>query len=230
LGNIYLAMPGYSTQLRYKASTDVNWSIWSGNNTQNTYYYGTTPKDSLWRWYDSTKTGGTGPGGHPLLTDPTGKANYFNPASLFANLFVNLNPVTQYQFQIRGRCFTSTGAVVFTDTILTSKGFKTLANTGLVADASEPEAAVIDGASKTDAVVYPNPGKGMINVKTTGFTGTIMIRVLSMNGAVVYNTKQVSSLKETNQTLNLTKLASGNYIVEITDGAKKLSKQITIIK
>ncbi len=223
-------MPGYSTQLRYKKVTDADWSIWSGNNNQNTYYYGTVPRDSLWRWYDSTKTGGTGPGGHPLLTDPTGKANYFNPASLFANLFVGLTPNTQYQYQMRGRCFTSTGAVVFSDDVILSKLFKTPRPTGLRADDTDPEAASKVGDDKTDAIVYPNPGKGMISVRTTGFKDGFVIRVVNMNGTVVYNSKTTPGIKGTNQLLNLTKLASGNYIVEITDGVKKLSKQITIIK
>jgi len=231
LGKIYLSMSGYSTQLRYKRDTATTWSIWSGNNNQNVYYYGTTPRDSLWRWYDSTKTGGTGPGGHPLLTDPTGKANYFNPASLFANLFVNLTANSKYEFQLRGRCFTTTGAVVFSDTVITSKLYKTLPSSLLADQPVIPTAdeAVID-ASKLDVVVYPNPGKGIVNVRTTGFTGNIQIRVLNMNGAVVYASKQVSDLKQSNRLVNLSTLSSGNYIVEISDGTKKMSKQISIIK
>ncbi|MES1181406.1 MAG: T9SS type A sorting domain-containing protein, partial [Flavobacterium sp.] len=228
LSTIYLAMSGYSTQLRYKAKADADWSIWSGNNNQNTYYYGTMPKDSLWRWYDSTKTPGTGPNNHPLLTDPTGKANYFNPASLYANLFLNLTPNTQYQFQMRGRCFTSLGAVIFSDTVVTSSLLLTKkAPATLVASLPGEE----DAASKiSDAVVYPNPGKGIFNVKTTGFTGNVLISVLSMNGKVVYSSRHTVELKQATQPINLSSLPSGNYLVEISDGTKKVSKQISIIK
>jgi hypothetical protein len=159
---------------------------------------------------------------------------------------VPIAPSTKYVFQLVGRCFTALGKVVYGDIVSSPRYDSTSTVTGKLVKMFATKAPkkvkggitaplgttpVVDEASTTDklAVVYPNPSRGIINVNLTGFTGKVYIQVINVKGQVVYSSKE-TSLKVSNKTIDLSKVASGNYFVVISNGVNKVTKQVIIVK
>lgn len=160
---------------------------------------------------------------------------------------VAITPATKYVFQLIGRCFTSTGAVVYSNVVSsprydststvsgkvvkmyatkTPKPVKTsfAANTVATADA-----AFAGRKEMKDAVVYPNPTRGIVKVNLNGFNGSVSIRVTNSKGQVVFASKE-NSFSASSKTIDLSAKSSGAYYVEINDGVKKIVKQVIIAK
>lgn len=165
------------------------------------------------------------------------------PYSTNAAIKVPITPSTKYAFQLIGRCFTSLGGVVYGDIISspwkdsisskTGKLVKMYATKALpkvkFASTSVSDASSASVVNK-ETLVYPNPSKGIVNLSLAGYNNKVSIKVISVTGVVVYSATETSSVKLMNKTIDLSKVPSGNYFIVITDGAKKETKQVVIVR
>lgn len=165
------------------------------------------------------------------------------PYSTNAAIKVPITPSTKYAFQLIGRCFTSLGAVVYGDVISSPWKDSISSKTGklvkMFATKALPKVkfAAAGGVSASSAVVvnketlvYPNPSKGIVNLSLAGYSNKASIKVVSVTGVIVYSVTETSSVKLMNKTIDLSKVPAGNYFIVITDGAKKETKQVVIVK
>ena len=75
--------------------------------------------------------------------------------------------------------------------------------------------AVDTFGSKPDALVYPNPTKGIVNID---FKNEIKnIRVVNLLGEEVLNTVVDPALNETSKRIDLSNLANGVYIILLSN-------------
>ncbi len=81
----------------------------------------------------------------------------------------------------------------------------------------------VDLNTLTSAVsVYPNPSEGAFTLDVTGSrVGDLNITVTSLQGQTVY-TKQVKSVLDYHDTIDLTRFARGMYFLKINDQVLKL--------
>jgi hypothetical protein len=74
--------------------------------------------------------------------------------------------------------------------------------------------------------IYPNPSKGIINIKIYQFIGKINLQVVDLNGRVVYSSKETAF--DIEKTIDLNELQSGMYIVKIEGQDLKYTKKIIL--
>ncbi len=75
-------------------------------------------------------------------------------------------------------------------------------------------------SGKNAGVLYPNPAESQVTLHLTGAaTGTVLIRIYSVSGAMVESVESAKSGDEFDQTLDVSKLARGVYIVQIRIGS-----------
>lgn len=156
---------------------------------------------------------------------------------------VPITPSTKYQFQLLSRCFNAAGTVVYGDIISSPRYDSISTKTGKLvkmyitkalpkvkfAAVSVADASAASVANK-ETLVYPNPSKGIVNLSLAGYSNKVSIKVISVTGVIVYSATEASSVKLMNKTIDLSKVPSGNYFIVITDGAKKETKQVVIIR
>jgi len=89
----------------------------------------------------------------------------------------------------------------------------------------EPEAN-----SELSFSVYPNPSDGRMAVQVIGneSLGMINVMVTSLQGATVYQNQWYASGNKLYTTLDMSNLASGNYIVTLTNRQRAVSQKIIL--
>jgi|GEM_PF-5003937 len=96
---------------------------------------------------------------------------------------------------------------------------------------SQQSSLLDPGAKNTGLAVgdlYPNPTDGTLNIPVTTQTGEdVSIRIIRMDGVVVYDAKE--TLQEGKQTLKVTlgNLTPGNYMCEIRDNKTRNTRMFT---
>jgi len=91
-----------------------------------------------------------------------------------------------------------------------------------------PTLGVEDIATKPDFVVYPNPSKGIFNID---FKNEVKnIKVANILGEVVYNEDIDSSLSGTTKKVDISSLANGIYIFNITNDKGTSSYKVLLEK
>jgi len=75
--------------------------------------------------------------------------------------------------------------------------------------------------------MYPNPNKGTFSVKFNATEDKINIKVWDIRGRAIFN-KTYNQLGDFNKTINLNAIASGLYIIEVSNGLKKTTKKLLI--
>ena len=79
-----------------------------------------------------------------------------------------------------------------------------------------------------DLVLYPNPNNGNFNIQFTSTTGNeIKVNVHDLRGRAIFN-KSYTNNGLFNESLELSNVQSGIYMVTIEDGANKEVKKIII--
>lgn len=75
--------------------------------------------------------------------------------------------------------------------------------------------------------VYPNPSNGTFNIKMSGATEAVSVAVYDIRGRSVYaNTfKNVSNF---NEVINMGNVASGMYLLQVSEGSKTTTKKIIV--
>ncbi len=69
--------------------------------------------------------------------------------------------------------------------------------------------------------IYPNPSNGLVNI-TTSLNGELQVNIFDMLG------KEVANTKVTNNTLNVSNLTSGVYVIKITEEGKTATRKLVI--
>jgi hypothetical protein len=90
---------------------------------------------------------------------------------------------------------------------------------------------IVSKASSSDVFVYPNPSNGQFQVRVFETNTQITITVYNSAGAMVYQrSESTGTTPYTGINVNLSAMASGQYIVEVRDsGGNKLGvKQIIV--
>ncbi|PWN63571.1 hypothetical protein C1631_021570 [Chryseobacterium phosphatilyticum] len=77
-------------------------------------------------------------------------------------------------------------------------------------------------------VVYPNPGKGLLNIKFANSNETYDITVYDVSGRLVFNQKDNKPGSDKVGTFNLTHLMKGDYLIKIK--SKTIDKTVKWIK
>lgn len=80
--------------------------------------------------------------------------------------------------------------------------------------------------------VYPNPSDGRMAVQVIGneSLGMINVTVISLQGAMVYQNQWYASGNKLYTTLDLSNLASGNYVVTLTNRRRVVSQKVILQK
>ncbi|MEP3838884.1 MAG: reprolysin-like metallopeptidase [Algibacter sp.] len=77
-------------------------------------------------------------------------------------------------------------------------------------------------------VVYPNPNKGEFTIKlNSDSSNSINVNLVDLRGRVIYN-NLYSAVGNFEETLKLTNVKSGMYILNISDGVRQATKKIII--
>lgn len=79
----------------------------------------------------------------------------------------------------------------------------------------------MDENTAFDVRLYPNPTNALLNIEVEG--GLDMILITALNGQVVMN---LSELNEEVQTIDLSELADGTYVLQMVKGDRIVSKRI----
>jgi hypothetical protein len=97
---------------------------------------------------------------------------------------------------------------------------------------TRPEDFGIDEAFDASSInIYPNPSSGKLHIDIDGEENTeITIRVMDMIGQVQLEEKTVFSNGNSSRVFDLSNLASGMYIVNLTKGDQSYSHKITLHK
>jgi hypothetical protein len=61
--------------------------------------------------------------------------------------------------------------------------------------------------------VYPNPSTGNITVRINNYNGLVAVKVVDLNGRIVYSEDKVTFSNE--KSFDLSKLSAGIYMIDI---------------
>ncbi len=136
-----------------------------------------------------------------VFTDETGKAS-----------FENMDTRVEYNYSIKTIQYeTHTGTIYleadYIEPILLAD--KTVDETALT-EKSRQLTTAVNGFENSEVLVYPNPAKEAVNVKTDGKTG-YTVELLSQSGSVLYKSKIEGTLHR----INLSNLSNGVYFVTV---------------
>jgi hypothetical protein len=76
--------------------------------------------------------------------------------------------------------------------------------------------------------VYPNPSTGQFTVSSSMLTGDVTMKVLSLLGNTVYNQRFSSGSSSFEESLNLSQLPAGIYLLSANDGKQQFNQRIII--
>ncbi|MGK4566776.1 T9SS type A sorting domain-containing protein [Flavobacterium sp. 3HN19-14] len=86
----------------------------------------------------------------------------------------------------------------------------------------------VNGPSLFDFSVYPNPNKGIFNVKSDKFTSDkIEMQVYDVRGRIIFS-KEFAGSNDFNETISLQNAEAGIYMLSVSDGKNKDVKRIVI--
>ena len=74
--------------------------------------------------------------------------------------------------------------------------------------------------------VYPNPSTGNITVRINNYNGLVSVKVIDLNGRMVYSEDKVAF--STEKSFNLSQLSTGIYMINITGEGLKFVEKIII--
>lgn len=95
----------------------------------------------------------------------------------------------------------------------------TVANLGHTSSSDKQEAELLGNAVTADFMVYPNPASSYIRI--SGEVDQLSIRITAANGALV----KESQLSRNQQTVDVSALPAGMYVITIDDGQKQFHQR-----
>lgn len=89
----------------------------------------------------------------------------------------------------------------------------------------------VDDVNKADALtIYPNPSNGMFTIELESNAKAISYSVYSLEGKLISQNNVNHNGGKFSQKLNLSHLPSGTYLIQVANGAEKISKKLIIKK
>ena len=76
--------------------------------------------------------------------------------------------------------------------------------------------------------VYPNPNKGDFTVTLNNISQNIYVNVFDIRGRLIFKERYSSKLKSFNETISLSNVKTGMYILIIDDGNRKSTRKIIV--
>lgn len=86
--------------------------------------------------------------------------------------------------------------------------------------------SVDESVSAASINVFPNPTAGQLNIQLEGFNGQTTVEVLSIVGEVVAQTSTANAF----ETIDLSELAAGNYIVRVSNDEAEAIRRVAVTK
>jgi len=161
-------------------------------------------------------TASTNANGYTLRLRKVGTTTWTTLTSTSTNITAtSLLSCTAYEYQVAASC---TGGSPIS-------AFSTLASASTIGCGGKTE----DVVELNTLQVFPNPATNFVNLRYTAQTeGDILISLVDMTGREVLQQKATIGSGTNNINLNLDQLATGYYIVEISDGVSKLREKLMI--
>ncbi|TCJ14349.1 HYR domain-containing protein [Flaviaesturariibacter flavus] len=91
----------------------------------------------------------------------------------------------------------------------------------------QPEVEAMADAS---VVAYPNPSRGIVNLRIAGITGNVQLAVVDSRGNTVARRAATVSSRQENVQLDLQTVAAGFYTIRVSNGTKVLNARVVIAR
>jgi len=89
----------------------------------------------------------------------------------------------------------------------------------------------VEDINKADALsIYPNPSNGVFNIELDTKAGMVSYAVYNLEGKLISQNNVNHAGGKFSQKLNLSHLPTGNYVIQVSNGAEKVSKKLIINK
>jgi hypothetical protein len=82
--------------------------------------------------------------------------------------------------------------------------------------------------AKNTICIYPNPTSGEIIIQMNGMTGKISLRVLTLEGKIVYSEEFTNSIELINKKVDLSSLSKGVYMINIQNNENTITKKLIV--
>ena len=87
------------------------------------------------------------------------------------------------------------------------------------------EGSAVENLSDNGLNVYPNPANDVLHITNSSSDAIVGIKITDLTGKVVYENNSTSAI---NNTIDVSNLSSGNYVIEINKGNTLSTQTITI--
>src|SRR5690606_339389 len=89
----------------------------------------------------------------------------------------------------------------------------------------------VEDINKADALsIYPNPSNGVFNIELDAKAGMVSYAVYNLEGKLISQNNVNHAGGKFSQKLNLSHLPTGTYVIQVSNGAEKVSKKLIINK
>ncbi|WP_165871573.1 HYR domain-containing protein [Flaviaesturariibacter flavus] len=88
----------------------------------------------------------------------------------------------------------------------------------------------VEATVDASVVAYPNPSRGIVNLRIAGITGQVQLAVVDSRGNTVARRAANVSSKQENLQLDLQSAAAGIYTIRISDGTQVLQARVVIAR
>jgi uncharacterized repeat protein (TIGR02543 family) len=87
------------------------------------------------------------------------------------------------------------------------------------------EVEAMENDNELSARIYPNPlSEGILTIKTEGINSSATIRIISMDGKLVFN----STMNEAELNIDLSELSKGLYVIQLTENNNSCTQKLII--
>jgi len=154
-------------------------------------------------------------GGNPAAEGGTGSITYlWNPPYHIENLYIP-NPVA-----------TPPGNMTYTLWVSDERGCSATDQAVITVIGGT---GIADPAANGNIVLYPNPSDGAFMLEIiNGHSGDIMISVMTMTGQVVHNAILTGSDSEMKESIDLSALPKGTYILRISSDFNEIYRHLIL--
>lgn len=153
-----------------------------------------------------------------------------NPTISFNTPVLSTGTFTTYQWLLNGNPIVGANAAQYT-ALQDGNYSVVVTNASGCSDTSAVYTIIalgITGANQSAFTLYPNPSSGIINLVTGADASQIQLRVLDLQGRVVFSETKENVRSTQPVTLDLNSLAAGVYMLQLQNGLFTRTAKITI--
>ena len=154
------------------------------------------------------------PGDTVILEAPSGTRYLWGSGETESSIRVSPSETTIYSVKVYNGDDSKTIHSTITVTDNCSEGISATSNSSFNLD--------------QEITLYPNPSRGIVNIKLTGFNDESKISVFNLNGVMVYSEviNNSSKLEIYQKQLNLSRFPKGIYLVRFGNNGSNLTKKV----